>query len=148
MEKKIIKKIARYVELSAKFSKSDRDIFTDEEFKTLNKCSGNGITISPYTGTIIMGGSGIMGHNIVTSNSTTCLNGTVIVNGKEVCVDENGNVKAMDKKKPLTRGKLLEANTLLEVKVRAILLDEYDEYTKLRTLLNNYFSGVDKLIND
>jgi len=141
MEKKIINKMARYVELSKKFSKSDRDIFTEEEFQTLNKCNG------------ITSGSGIVsGYNTTINIDNSCGNyttfsGPVIIDDREIYIDEKGNVKSKDPKKPLTRGERLEANTLLEVKSRAVLLDEYDEYMKLRTSLNTYFNGVDNLIN-
>lgn len=125
--------MARFVELSAKFSKSEKDIFTEEEIKTLNGktsnntisgiCDGNSMVISSSNGTLSV-------------SSTINLSGTVIINGREIYVDEDGNVKAKDPEKPLTRGERLEANTLLAVKARAVLLDEYDEYTKLRTSLN------------
>ena len=54
MDKKVIKKMTRFVELSAKFSKSERDIFTDEEIKTLN---GN---LSNNMGGIISGGNSMV----------------------------------------------------------------------------------------
>lgn len=140
-----MKKMARFVELSTKFSKSERDIFTDEEFQTLNKCTGNGI----------ISGSGIaFGHSSGSiSIDGNCgayvtFGGPVIIDGREIYIDEKGNVKSKDPKKPLTRGELLEANTIAAVHARAVLLDEYDEYTKLRTSLKTYFNGVDNLINE
>jgi len=145
MEKEIMKKMARYVELSAKFSKSERDIFTDEELQKLNYSnSGNGIVSGTGICGINSGGIFIDGSN----NNYVTFGGPVVIDGREIYIDEKGNVKSKDPKKPLTRGELLEANTIAAVHARAVLLDEYDEYTKLRTSLKTYFNGVDNLINE
>lgn len=128
-----MKKMARYVELSQKFSKTERDLFSEEELRNSH-----------------------INSRMVTSNGSIAIdldsgmqfNGTFHIEGREVYIDEKGNVKAKDEKTPLTRGQQLEAVAMVKVKVRATLLDEYDEYVKLRTSLKSYFDGVDKLINE
>ncbi len=138
MKKEIMKKMARYVELSEKFSKSERDIFTEEELRNSHNNSLS-FGMNSTTGSICVG----MDNGIHFNGY-----GSIYIDGREVYVDEGGNVKAKDEKKPLTRGQRLEATITLKAKVRATLLDEYDEYIKLRTSLNNYFSGVNELINE
>jgi hypothetical protein len=133
MEKEINKKMARYVELSEKFSKSERDIFTEEEMRDtyVNSPSFGHDSFSI--------GSQSMGFNF---------NGQIHIDGREIYVDEKGVVRAKDEKRPLTRGQQLEATATIRLKERAILMDEYDEYMKLRTSLNSYFNSVNKLINE
>jgi hypothetical protein len=149
MENKIIKKMARYVELSTKFSKSERDIFTEEELKVLhtnNSASIGGGYDSFTIGTTI----GTTGTNInmsALSNHIT-LNGVLVLGDREIYVDKSGNVKSRNPKKPLTRGEVFELNTMVKVKERATLLDEYDEYNKLRTALKQYLDGANDLINE
>ncbi len=138
MEKEVIEKMARYVELSEKFTKSEREIFTQEELDNSQISDGGLYGISMGSSSICVGpySNGIF------------LNGTVHIDGREVFIDEKGNVKAKDEKKPLTRGQQLEATAMLKAKTRAILLDDYDEYIKLRASLISYFCGVNKLINE
>ncbi len=131
MEKEVMKKMARYVELSEKFSKSERDIFTEEE---LRNCHINNASFG-------------MASSIGVGQPFE-FNTTLHIDGREIYIDEKGNLKAKDDKKPLTRGQELEATTMLKVKVRATILDEYDEYIKLRASLKSYFDGVNKLINE
>ena len=125
--------MARYVELSEKFSKSERDIFTQEEMRDTYVNSPS------------------FGHDSFSIGSHSIglnFNGQIHIDGREIYVDEKGVVRAKDEKRPLTRGQQLEATAIIRLKQRATLLDEYDEYIKLRTSLNSYFNGVDKLINE
>jgi hypothetical protein len=131
MEKELISKIARYVELSEKFSKTERDIFTEEELRII-------YSNSPCMGMSISGGE----FNI---NSTIHHGITFMISGRELYVDEKGVVRAKDATKPLTRAQLLEAETVLKIKGRVELLSQYDEYVKLRTQLKSYTTGVTNL---
>ena len=137
MEKKLTKKMTRYIELSEKFSKTDIEIFPNEERDNLlfsngtsSMCIGSGsITVGALTNHIY-------------------LNGTVMIDGKEVYVDERGNVKAKDPSKPLTRGEEYKAREMSKADAKATLIDEYDEYLELRKSLKGYFKGLDNLLND
>lgn len=128
MEKVVMKKMTRYVELSEKFSKGLSDIFTPEELN--NNLSG-----SIYvTGT---------DNNIGYSNISLSVNGTFVLDGKEIYVDKDGNVKSRDNTE-LTRADQIKAKAL----IRAILSDEYDEYIKLRNALKGYFNGANNLMGE
>jgi len=52
MEKEVMEKMARYVELSERFSKSERDIFTDEELRNNNNYSTNSFGTTMGSGTV------------------------------------------------------------------------------------------------
>ena len=136
MEKELLCKVARYVELSTKFSKNESDIFTQEELSGSYNPNGYGTVING-SGNIMMGSSDCFSVNF---------GGTVILDGKEIYVDEKtGQVKAKDPKKPLTRGEQLQAAAMAKAEGRAKLLDEYDEYLRLRTQLKGYIRGVEEL---
>ena len=142
-----MKKMARYVELSRKFSKSERDVFTEEELKGGVLVSDSGtFTVSGGMGTAM--GSGTITMSDVSNHIALQVNGTLIVGDREIYIDKSGNVKSRNPKKPLTRGEMFELNTMVKAKERATLLDEYDEYRKLRTSLNKYFDGANDLINE
>lgn len=143
MEQTTFKKMARYIELSEKFSKREGDIFSELELRDSMVKNNYNDSCGSASGSYSIGGNSLNVNNI-----GIYLSGSVHIDGREIYVDENGNVKAKDEKKPLTRGQQLEATTILKSKVRGLLLDEYDEYMKLRTSLKDYFSGVDKLLND
>jgi len=128
MEKKVLKKMERFVELSGKFSKSESEVFPNEESR--NTLVSNMIT------------SGISFSN--TFNNDIILNcDTFVINGKSIYVDENNNVKAKDAK-PLTRAEKI----LAEAHIKAKLSDEFDEYNKLRVELMDYFNACNKLIEN
>ena len=139
MEKEITKKMARYVELSKKFSKTDSDLFTIEELHAAHVMSNN-VGVSG-TATLSTGGT----YFTVTNSASISIEGVMLLNGKEIFVDEKGNVKSKDPSKPLTRGEQLEASSMVTLKERGKLLDEYDEYLKLRRNLTEYFNGLNKL---
>lgn len=141
MEKEIIEKMSRYLELSGKFSKSEKDIFTDEELSAARVQNNMGMsgttTINGYAPSFTIGQefNGIY------------VSGKLFLEDKEIFIDEDGTVKSKDVDKPLTRGEQLEATYMIKLKKRALLLDEYDEYLKLGTSLKNYFSSLKNLIN-
>lgn len=137
METELIKKMTRYVELSEKFSKRDCDIFTEQELRDT-------YVNSPSMGMTFGSDAFSIGH----TTSGIHFNGSVHIDGREIYVDEKGVVRAKDEKKPLTRGQQLEATATIRLKERAKLMDEYDEYLKLRTSLKSYFDGVNKLITE
>ena len=123
MEKKILKKIQRFVELSKKFSKSELEVFPKDD-------SHNTLISNTFTGTLVIGNTG---NNVITD--------TFIINGKSIYVDEYNNVKAKDAK-PLTRAEQI----LAEAHVKAALSDEFDEYNKLRVELSTYLEAHENLI--
>ena len=123
MEKKILKKMQRFVELSKKFSKSELEVFPKDD-------SHNTLISNTFTGTLVIGNTG---NNVITD--------TFIINGKSIYVDEYNNVKAKDAK-PLTRAEQI----LAEAHVKAALSDEFDEYNKLRVELSTYLEAHENLI--
>lgn len=137
MEKKLITKMTRYIELSKTFSKSDRDILSDRHGLIM----GNG-TISNGTSSICIGTN--------TSISSIRLGDMQcwMLDGKEIYIDDEGNVKAKDPKKPLTRGEEYKAKEIIKADKDAKLMDEYDEYIELRKSLTGYFEGLNTLLND
>lgn len=124
MDKKVLKKMQRFVELSAKFSKSESEVFPKDESRNTLDSNSNGAYI------IGSNGSGIW------SNCDT-----FVINGKSIYVDENNNVKAKDAK-PLTRAEQI----LAEAHVKATLSDEFDEYNKLRAELSAYLDAHENLV--
>lgn len=142
MEKEIIEKMSRYLELSSKFSKSERDIFTDEELSDSKRKNNMGLC---GTGTISNSYSAHL--TIGEEFNGVYVSGKLFLGDKEIFVDKDGTIKSKDVDKPLTRGEQLEATSMIKIKTRALLLDEYDEYQKLGTSLNNYFSSIKKLFN-
>lgn len=128
MEAQFIKNMARYIELSEKFSKSEREIFTEDEIRD-----------SYSKNTIIDGGGISIGGTCVSTNSYT-----TYINDREIIIDEDGVVRVKDNK-PISRGQQLEIANALKIKSRGILLDEYDEFIMLRRLLKAVFKSIDDL---
>ena len=126
MDKKVLKKMQRFVELSAKFSKLESDVFPKNESQnslinnmhsgSLCISNGNGITINPDY------------HALV-------------INGKSIYVDEYNNVKAKDAT-PLTRAEKI----LAEAEIKARLSNEFDEYNKLRNELSIFLNAHENLV--
>lgn len=128
MDKKVLKKMQRFVKLSSKFSKSESEVFPKDE-------SRNTLTVSnSFTGTLSIGNTG----NLAWANSNC---DTFVINGKSIYVDENNNVKAKDAK-PLTRAEQI----LAEAHVKATMSDEFDEYNKLRAELSAYLDAHENLV--
>lgn len=125
MDKKVLKKMQRFVELSNKFSKSESEVFPKDE-------SRNTLVSNTFTGALVIGNTG----NSAWSNCDT-----FVINGKSIYVDENNNVKAKDAK-PLTRAEQI----LAEAHVKAKLSDEFDEYNKLRAELSAYLDAHENLV--
>lgn len=122
MEKEILTKISRYVELSKKFQKSEREIFEKLEKEQLY--------LNTNCGTFTIAG-----------NSTQwSFDNVFVLNGRELYIDEQGNVKAKDKQ-PITRAEKI----LAQAKLDAIVADEYDEYIKLQLDLESYFKSLENL---
>ena len=122
MDKKVLKKMQRFVELSSKFSKSESEVFSKDEIRNT--------LVSNSNGTYIIG-----------SNSAWANCDTFVINGKSIYVDENNNVKAKDAK-PLTRAEQI----LAEAHVKATMSDEFDEYNKLRAELSAYLDAHENLV--
>lgn len=122
MDKKVLKKMQRFVELSNKFSKSESEVFPKDESRN--------ILVSNSNGAYIIG-----------SNSAWANCDTFVINGKSIYVDENNNVKAKDAK-PLTRAEQI----LAEAHVKATMSDEFDEYNKLRAELSAYLDAHENLV--
>ncbi len=123
MDRKVLKKMQRFVELSNKFSKSESDLFPKDEkpnsFGTLVMGTNNGYTIS---------------------NSIFGQCDTFIINGKSIYVDENNNVKAKDAT-PLTRAEII----LAEAEIKAKMSNEFDEYNILKTELSTFLNSHENL---
>lgn len=124
MDKKVLKKMQRFVELSSKFSKSESEVFSKDE-------SRNTLVSNTFTGTLVIG----------SNNSSWANCDTFVINGKSIYVDENNNVKAKDAK-PLTRAEQI----LAEAHVKATMSDEFDEYNKLRAELSAYLDAHENLV--
>lgn len=125
MDKKVLKKMQRFVKLSSKFSKSESEVFPKDE-------SRNTLTVS--NGTLSIGNT----VNLAWAKSNC---DTFVINGKSIYVDENNNVKAKDAK-PLTRAEQI----LAEAHVKATMSDEFDEYNKLRAELSAYLDAHENLV--
>ena len=136
MEKMVIVKMARYIELVEQFSKNETDIFTEEE---INSTRNNGTLTFSNNGDCFVSVGAAFG---------AVINGGLVVDGKEIYVDDKGDVKSRDSKKSLTRGEQLKANAMVAVEKRAILMDEWEEFHKLRKQLKDYFGGAKNLINE
>lgn len=122
MDKKVLKKMQRFVELSNKFSKSESEVFPKDESRNILVSNSN----SAY---------------IIGSNSAWANCDTFVINGKSIYVDENNNVKAKDAK-PLTRAEQI----LAEAHIKATMSDEFDEYNKLRAELSAYLDAHENLV--
>jgi len=129
MDKKVLKKMQRFVELSAKFSKSESDVFPKDESRS------NLLVTNNSFGTLVIGSTDYTGNG-PWSNSDT-----FVINGKSIYVDENNNVKAKDAK-PLTRAEQI----LAEAEIKARLSNEFDEYNNLRNELSTFLNAHENLI--
>jgi len=116
MEKEVIQKVKRFVELSFKFSKSENDVFKPKESQSNNVSFGWTLCDSSY-------------------------NLNLQIDGRSLYVDKDGIVKASDNK-PVTRAEKI----LAEAEQQAQLSKEFDEYCKLKESLNEYFKAVDKVV--
>jgi hypothetical protein len=125
MEKELIIKVSRFIELSNKFSKKLSDIFPDEQ--------------QTYTIGTINSGYGCSGY-LSGENNTLSINGNLLLNNKDIYVDENGQVKAKDHS-PITRADNIRA----KAELKAILSDEFDEYCLLQNELGNFFKALNKI---
>lgn len=117
----------RFVELSAKFSKSESDVFPKNE-------SQNSLINNMHSGTLCIG----------SSNAGITINPgyhALVINGKSIYVDEYNNVKAKDAT-PLTRAEKI----LAEAEIKARLSNEFDEYNKLRDELMLFLNAHENLI--
>ena len=124
MDKKVLKKMQRFVELSNKFSKSESDLFPKDE-----KTNSFGVSVVSGSNGYIIGSSSFCSHD------------ALVINGKSIYVDENNNVKAKDAK-PLTRAEII----LAEAEIKARLSNEFDEYNKLRDELMLFLNAHENLI--
>ena len=130
MEEKIIKKVAKFLELSKKFSKSEFDVvpqkkeFSDAAYATVTTGSGiQGMQV----------GSSFL--NMPSQNSFDCF-----IEGRKLYVDKSGNVKAEDEKE-VTRAEKIRVNA----EAKADLLEEYYEYAELQKELSEYFNVLEKI---
>ena len=126
MDKKVLKKMQRFVELSAKFSKSESDVFPKNE-------SQNSLINNMHSGTLCISNS-----NGITINPDYY---ALVINGKSIYVDEYNNVKAKDAT-PLTRAEKI----LAEAEIKARLSNEFDEYNKLRNELSIFLNAHENLV--
>lgn len=129
MEKELIKKVSRFLELSNKFSKSVSDVFP--------KSTGD---VVYYTGvsTGYCGSNGFIGGSD-SSNGVT-ITGSLVLNQKKVYVGDDGILHAKDNT-PITRADNIRAKAELS----AILSDEFDEYCVLQYELGNFLSALNKI---
>ena len=118
MEKKINQKVLRFVELSVKFSKGEYDVIPSKEQNTVGMPINYSVSFAFNTG---LGCS----HSI---------------DGRELYIDKDGVVKAKDNK-PITRADQIRT----EAEVKAKLLEEYFEYSKLQVELLEYFKALNKI---
>ena len=130
MEEKIIKKMAKFLELSKKFSKSEFDVVPAE--KEFSKAA--------YA--TIAGGHGLLGNmgNIGVSSTNPSLDMSFVIEGRKLYIDKSGNVKAEDEKE-ITRAEKIRVNA----EVRADLLEEYYEFVTLQNELQEYFNVLVKI---
>jgi hypothetical protein len=126
MDKKVLKKMQRFVELSAKFSKLESDVFPKNE-------SQNSLINNMHSGTLCISNS-----NGITINPDYY---ALVINGKSIYVDEYNNVKAKDAT-PLTRAEKI----LAEAEIKARLSNEFDEYNKLRNELSIFLNAHENLV--
>jgi len=122
----------RFVELSAKFSKSESDVFPKDESHS------NLLVTNNSFGTLVIGNTGNTGY---AGNGPWSNCDTFVINGKSIYVDENNNVKAKDAT-PLTRAEQI----LAEAEIKARLSNEFDEYNKLRNELITFLDAHENLI--
>ena len=129
MEQSVLEKVKRFVELSAKFSKSESDIFPNKK------------EMGYSTGSInFVNGGGSFNSVTTFTTDTMYVNGNFVLNGREIYIDRNGEIRTKDNK-PLTRGEQFQA----EAKALALVSDEFDEYNNLRSVLGEYFSALNKI---
>ncbi len=126
MDKKVLKKMQRFVELSAKFSKLESDVFPKNE-------SQNSLINNMHSGSLCISNS-----NGITINPDYH---ALVINGKSIYVDEYNNVKAKDAT-PLTRAEKI----LAEAEIKSRLSNEFDEYNKLRNELSIFLNAHENLV--
>lgn len=97
MEKEIIQKVSRYLNLSKKFQKSEHNIFDKTENNHMNSL-------------LTFGNS----YEMVTH---------FVVDGREIYIDDSGTVRAKDKQ-PITRSEKILAQAKLDASI-ANEYDEY-----------------------
>lgn len=124
MDKAIVTKVTRFIELSNKFSKSIADVFPIDN-------SNHHSYISGPSHMLTVNGSGSITWNQMCSS--------IVIDGRELYI-EDGVVKAKDKK-VITRADTIRA----EAEAKAQLSDEFDEYNKLRFELAEYFAALKKI---
>lgn len=128
MNKEILSKMERFVELSTKFSKEENDIFPKTQ---TNNTTGWDASFTTSSG-LITG----------TASDTLNIKGKMILNEREIYTDGYGHVKSREVEEPTRADEIRERARAL-----AILSDEFDEYNKLRRDLTNYFEALNKLVD-
>jgi hypothetical protein len=118
MEQDILIKFERFVELSKKFTRTEKELFEDVDPKLLT------------LGTITMADVGAYGSM------------EFHIDGRPLYVDKDGFVKARDEE-PITRAEKM----MVKAEMLAQLSDEYDEYIELQQNLTEYFKSLNKLID-
>ena len=130
MNKEILTKMGRFVELSAKFSKEENEIFP--------KTQTNNITnINTSWDNNFKSNS-----NLISNSDILNIKGRMVLNEREIYTDGYGHVKSREIEEPTRADEIRERAREL-----AILSDEFDEYNKLRSDLSNYFEAVKKLVD-
>lgn len=129
MEKEIYKRMERFVELSAKFSKEEQDLFPKMEYK------------SRVIGADSISYDSSLGYGHTCASDGVVINGTLVLNNKEIYTDGYGHVKSRDLSEPTRADEIRERARAL-----AKLSDEFDEYNKLRDDLSSYFKSINNLI--
>lgn len=125
LDKKVIKRFERYLELSEKFSKSENDLFGESRLQYSNVISGSG------------------NLTFASPVDTLTLNTTAFIGDRELYIDGDGTVKAKDAKGPITRADEIKARAEAEAQIA----DEYDEYLELRNKLRGIL-GAYKTLNE
>lgn len=128
MKKEIFEKMERFVELSAKFSKEEEDLFPKRDNNSIIMGSGHSFA------------TGTANHNY--SSDGLIVSGTLVLNNKEIFTDGYGHVKSRDLSEPTRADEIRE-----RARVLAKLSDEFDEYNKLRSDLNSYFESIKNLLD-
>jgi hypothetical protein len=116
MEKEILNKIKRFINLSTKFTKCEDQVVKYE--------------LPIKSGTCIAG-SGAM---------YMASSGLPTINGKEIYADDTNYVRVKEKKDK-TKADIIR----IDAEEKALLLEQYYEYLQLQKDLVEYFGAVDKL---
>ena len=121
MEKQILIKLNRLLELTEKFSLTLSQL--KEKIDPQSKNNTPQISGSHF--------------NLVSFNSIT-----THIDGREIYIDADGIVKAKDKKE-LTLSEKIRS----EAEIKAKIADEYDEFLKLKNDLKEYFLSYNKVLD-